>query len=91
MRDVEAIREAAGARPFRPFALKMVDGSEFAIDHPDWISIPPVRRPRDVYIYVVRGSGEEADYRTHWVDVGLISQVIVPGRAEVHRAATGES
>ncbi len=93
MRDVEPIREALRIPPFRAFELKLVDGSNFAIEHPDWIRIPPVSRPRELWVFVVRGAGDEQDYRTHWVDIGLISQVIVRGRAEVHgapAAAEGE-
>jgi hypothetical protein len=86
MRDVEPIREALRIQPFRPFELKLVDGSHFTIEHPDWITIPPVSRPRELWVFVVRGAGDEQDYRTHWVDIGLISQVIVGGRAEVYRA-----
>jgi hypothetical protein len=93
VRDVEPIREALRIQPFRPFDLKLVDVSNFTIENPDWITIPPVSRPRELWVFVVRGDGDEQDYRTHWVDFGLISQVIVRGRAEVHRspaAAEGE-
>jgi hypothetical protein len=86
MRDVEPIREALRIQPFRPFELKLVDGSVFTVEHPDWITIPPVARPRELWLFVVRGSGDDEEYRTHWIDPGLISQVIVPGRAEVRRA-----
>ena len=87
MRDVEPIREALRIQPFRPFELKMVDGSHFTIEHPDWIIIPPLKRPREVWVFVVRGEGDEEDYRTHWIDIGLISQVVVTGRAKVRRPA----
>jgi hypothetical protein len=86
MRDVEPIREALRMRPFRPFVLKLADGSEHTIEHADWISIPPVDRPREITVYAIGHGGQPEDYRTHWSDLGLVSQVIVPGRAEVHRA-----
>jgi hypothetical protein len=87
MRDVEPIREALRVQPFRPFELRMVDGSQFTIEHPDWIAIPPFKWPREVYVFAVRGQGDEEDYRTHWIDIGLISQVVVSGRVEVRRPA----
>jgi hypothetical protein len=90
MRDVEPIREALRMRPFRPFVLKLVDGSEHTIEHADWISIPPVARPREVTVYGIGYGGDPEGYRTHWIDLGLISQVIVPGRAEVHRARAAD-
>jgi hypothetical protein len=89
MRDVEPIREALRTQPFRPFELKMVDGTLFTVEHPDWIKIPPVKRPRELWFIAVHGEGDDEDYRTHWIDIGLVSQVIVPGIAEVHRAPAG--
>jgi hypothetical protein len=39
--EADAIREACRRQPFQPFKLKMVDGSEIAIRHRDYISFSP--------------------------------------------------
>ena len=77
MRDVEGIRRALRIPPFRPFALKMVDGTVYTVQHPHWLIIPPVRRPREVWYFVITDPGTE-EYETHWIDLGLIAEVIVP-------------
>jgi hypothetical protein len=77
MRDVEGIRRALRMQPFRPFSLKMVDGTVYTVQHHDWLSIPPVRRPREITYYVVTDPGTE-EYETHWIDLGLVAGVIVP-------------
>jgi hypothetical protein len=59
MRDVEPIREALRTQPFRPFELKMVDGTLFTVEHPDWIKIPPVKRPRELWFIAVHGEGDD--------------------------------
>ena len=77
MRDVDGIRRALRIQPFRPFALKMVDGTVYTVAHHDWLMIPPVRRPREVGYFVITDPGTE-EYETHWIDLGLIAEVIVP-------------
>jgi hypothetical protein len=77
MRTADQIRTAMHAVPFRPFALKLVDGSVCMVEHPDFIAIPP-RRPREVAFFV---DAPEADgYETYWIDLGLILAVIVPAQ-----------
>jgi len=44
MANVESLRRALRAQPFRMFSLKLVDGTEYAVSHPDWLSIPPETR-----------------------------------------------
>ena len=80
MAQVETIRRAMHMQPFRPFAIKLVDGTVYTVKHHDWLSIPPVRRPREVWYYVVTDPGTE-EYGAHWIDVALISEVIVPPAA----------
>jgi hypothetical protein len=78
MAQVEAIRRAMGAQPFKPFLLRLVDGTTYDVPHPDWLSIPPVRRPREVTYYATPGTGAD-HYETHWIDLGLISEVVIRG------------
>jgi hypothetical protein len=84
MAMIEAIREAKRAQPFRPFSLHMVDGTDYVVEHPDFIVIPPTKHPREVIFYTVEKgnrSGDEDD-TTHWINLGLVRNVIVPGSEE---------
>lgn len=44
MATAETIRQIAQARPFEPFALRLIDGTEYDVRHPDYISVPPAPR-----------------------------------------------
>jgi hypothetical protein len=78
MRSIDQIRQAMHAQPFRPFSLKLVDGTIYTVPHYDWLSIPPVRRPREViYFSVPSDAGNGEDYESHWIDLSLILEVIV--------------
>jgi hypothetical protein len=87
MANVESLRRALRTQPFRAFAVKLVDGTVYTVTHPDWLSIPPVRRPREVTFYQVVNKDAD-DYETHWIDLALILEVIVPGEAPVAPART---
>ena len=76
MATAEMIREAKRSQPFRPFRLRLIDGTEYEVAHPDWISIPPERRAREVLFFVA--SDDDAENERRWIDIGLISEVIVP-------------
>jgi hypothetical protein len=73
----ETIREAQRSQPFRPFRLRLIDGTEYEVAHPDWISVPPARRAREVLVYLV-GKDHDAEDERRWLDVGLISEVTIP-------------
>ena len=36
---VEEIRQAKNAQPFRPFSLKLADGTTYAVKHPEYILV----------------------------------------------------
>jgi hypothetical protein len=80
MNSVEQIRRAMHAQPFRPFSLRLVDGTSFVVEHPDFIAVPPGRRPRDIACFASSGNGSD-EYVTHWIDLGLVLAVVVPGDA----------
>jgi hypothetical protein len=91
MAQVDAIRRALRIQPFRPFSFKLVDGTVYTVKHHDWLIIPPVRRPREVWYFVITDQGAE-EYEAHWIDLGLISEVIVPpgpAPAQVESRAEG--
>jgi hypothetical protein len=77
MRSVDQIRQAMHAQPFRPFSLKLVDGSVCTVEHPDFIAVPPGRRPREFAFFSTDGH-RPGGYEAHWIDLGLIISVIVP-------------
>ena len=81
MNSVEQIRRAVHAQPFRPFALRMVDGSSFVVQHPDFIAVPPGSRPRDIAFFSSSSGNGSEDYEAHWIDLGLVMAVVVPGDA----------
>lgn len=37
--DTESIRQAVLQRPFEPFTLRLVDGREFYVPHPEWVAV----------------------------------------------------
>ena len=52
MAQAEQLRRALKRQPFRPFRLRMVDGTIYTVPHPDWLSVPPAEiRPREVAYY----------------------------------------
>ncbi len=81
---IETIREAKRAQPIRPFALHMVDGTDYVVEHPDFILIPPAKHPREVIFYTVENanSSRDEDYTAHWINLGLVQTVIIPGHKE---------
>jgi hypothetical protein len=86
MATLNTIRDAMRASPFRPFDIKLVDGSRYTVRHPDYLSIPPVLRPREIEYYDVASDGE--DFRRRYIDLGLISEVVIPTEAQAQPAAS---
>jgi hypothetical protein len=89
MATAERIRDALHSEPFRPFDVKLVDGTTYTIRHPDWISVPPVKRPRDITIYEVGDNGNE-DYTVRWININLVLKVSVPGPAAASPAGQAD-
>ena len=61
MTGVDPIRRAVTRQPFRPFNLKMVNGTVYNVPGPEWLSVPPADfRPQEVAYYVKpeAGAGE---------------------------------
>jgi hypothetical protein len=73
----DRIREALTAQPFIPFDLRLVDGRSFTIPHTDYVSVPPIKRPRDILIYTDRPDDPD-EYRAHRVDLALVLELTVP-------------
>ena len=82
MRDVEGIRRALRIQSFRPFALKMVDGTVYTVQHPHRLIIPPVHQPREAWYVVITDpeSGSE-EYQMHRIDLDQAEMIVPPGPA----------
>jgi hypothetical protein len=46
--SIEGIKETLHQSPFRPFKIRMVSGTEYTVDHPDFISAS--RSYRRIYV-----------------------------------------
>jgi hypothetical protein len=84
----DQIRRARHRQPFVPFALRLVDGTSYLIKHPNFIAVPPTTRGREATYYAESTAGGTAEYTTHLIDLGLVSEVIVPGELPTQPAAS---
>ena len=77
MATLNTIRDRLHAQPFRPFDLILVRRHcGYTVRHPDYLSIAPVQRPRDVLYYHVFENSDE--YQSRFIDLNLILEVGVP-------------
>lgn len=61
------IRELLAAVPFQPFVIRMADGREYRIDHPDFVLASSTEVPQVLI--------EEEDGSTHYLSALLITSV----------------
>ena len=61
------IRELLAASPFQPFVIRMADGREYRIDHPDFVLASSNEIPQITI--------EEPDGRQHFLSALLITSV----------------
>lgn len=61
------IRQLLQAQPFQPFVIRMADGREYRIDHPDFV----LAAASDVPQVTI----EEADGRQHYLSALLIVSI----------------
>jgi hypothetical protein len=70
MATVEQVRDAMHTVPFRGFTVRLTDGREYFVRHPDYISVPAAPRGRDLVIHDAQG--------THRVDLLHVVEVEYP-------------
>lgn len=70
---IEQFRNTQKAQPFAPFTLRLADGRNHRIQHPDWVASHPQGRT-----IIVFKPGESRDFE-------IIDLLLVVG-LEVHRA-----
>ncbi len=90
MATLSSIREALQAHPFEPFDLKLVDANAYTIRHPDFVSIPPVQRPREILVYTLGDYGP-GSYRTHKIDLSLVCEITIPSATVGPTAASPQA
>ena len=61
------IRALLRATPFQPFVIRMADGREYAVDHPDFVLASSTDVPQVIV--------EEANGDTHFLSVLLIASI----------------
>lgn len=86
MAQIDRIRDALRHRPFEPFLIRMADGTTCLVEGPEWLAIPPVLRVREIAFFALPGRGRSDEFQTHWLNVSLITDVVVPGLADMPRA-----
>jgi hypothetical protein len=67
MASAVQIREAMHAQPFRPFTIRLVDGRNDTVRHPDFFSVSTRLRNRDLTVH--------DDDGVHLIDPALVVEV----------------
>jgi len=73
------IRELLHATPFQPFVIRMADGKEYRIEHPDFVLAAASDVPQVIL--------EEADGSVHFVSVLLMTSIELLAGAAQSRGA----
>jgi hypothetical protein len=71
---IDELKRAKDQRPFQPFRIRMADGREIEIKHPDAVAWGLETGPRMVFALC---NGEH-----HWIDIALVSALVLPEPAE---------
>jgi hypothetical protein len=80
MTIIDRIRELMHTHPFRPFTVKLVDGSAHPITNLDFIAVSPGRRSAEIAFYVE--TGIPGRHKSHFINSNLVIGVILPGETE---------
>jgi hypothetical protein len=87
MATLNSVRDALRAQPFESFDLVLLDGRRYTVPHPDFAMFPPVERPRGIFVFTLGDFGP-GSYRTHKIDLGLITEVVIPSQQPAAPPAT---
>ncbi len=73
------IRQLLHASPFQPFAIRMADGREYRINHPDFVLAAASEVPQIII--------EEPDGMVHFLSVLLVTSIeLTPATAQPQAA-----
>ena len=62
------IRALLHATPFQPFVIRMADGREYRVEHPDFVLASSTEVPQVII--------EEPDGQTHFLSVLLMTSIV---------------
>jgi hypothetical protein len=77
--QLERVRDALHQQPFRPFTLKLVDGTSYLVRHPDFVALPPPPKKREIVFF--------GDAGVHLIDLGLILELVLADEPSAGRGA----
>jgi hypothetical protein len=84
MATLNQVREVLRRQPFRPFLLRLADGTTYVVKHHDFMAIPPGNLGMEAYLYT---EGERpGEYTSHWIDLMNVVEIIAAEPA--HAPAT---
>ena len=73
--NMEKIREALHAQPFRPFRVHLADGGRIPVQHEDFVAVDP--NGREMIVFLPDGSHQIAN-------MTLVTRLEVKARNGVH-------
>ena len=72
---IEEFEGAKDQRPFQPFLIRMANGREIQVRHPDAVAWGSETGPRMVFCIA---GGEH-----HWIDIAMVSSQVLPVPAQL--------
>jgi hypothetical protein len=85
MATAEQLNLVQKAVPFRAYEIRLADGREYRVPHPEHLAIDPRPRARSAVFFEPKGRN------MHLIDLGLIAEIITEAPAEaVESEATTE-
>jgi hypothetical protein len=80
MATLNQVREVLRRQPFRPFLLRLADGTKYTVKHQDFMAIPPGNLGMEAYLYT---EGEHpGEYTSHWIDLLNVVEIVAPAPPE---------
>jgi hypothetical protein len=80
MATLNQVREVLRRQPFRPFQLRLADGTGYTVKHHDFMAIPPGNLGMEAYLYT-KGD-RPGEYTSRWIDLLNVVDIIAPAPGE---------
>jgi hypothetical protein len=80
MATVEQVRRAMHRQPFRPFFIKLADGTAYQVRHPDFVAV--THRSELVFV------GDDEGF--HEIDMRLVAEIETPATAPAQTESQSE-
>ncbi len=78
---IDQVRDVLSKVPFEPFDIVLANGTRYTIKHPEYVDIPPKERTRIILVY--SDIDEDEHFRSHWIDLNLITAIVSPSEQEI--------